>query len=237
MLKYLQMAQVFDAAAMQQEVAQLEAQLWQQHYNRQHYAGEWTVLSLRSIQGRADTVVAVHAGASAANVYEDAALLQRCPYLQSVLRFFACEKTAVRLMKLHAGAEIKEHRDHALCFEDGEVRFHVPVVTSPDVFFYLEEERLVMQEGECWYLNLSLPHRVINRGTSDRVHLVIDCQVNAWVAALFAQQARCRKEMPAEQGPHYDRATREKIIAELRRLQTPEALAIAAQMETELPLL
>ena len=138
-------------------------------------------------------------------------------------------------MKLHAGAEIREHRDHDLCFEDGEVRFHVPVVSSPDVYFYLDGERVVMDEGECWYLNLSLPHRVLNQGATDRVHLVIDCKVNAWVETVFAAQAlHCKTTMPDEQGPVYDQHTQEKIILELRHLNTPEALALAAKMEAEL---
>jgi hypothetical protein len=38
-----------------------------------------------------------------------------------------------------------------------------------------------MKEGECWYLNFNLPHRVKNSGTADRIHLVIDCVVNDWL--------------------------------------------------------
>ena len=37
---------------------------------------------------------------------------------------------------------------------------------------------LPMGEGECWYINFNLPHRIHNRGTTDRVHLVIDCVLN-----------------------------------------------------------
>jgi hypothetical protein len=43
-----------------------------------------------------------------------------------------------------------------------------------------------MNEGEGWYLNLSLPHRVENNGTTDRVHLVIDYVVNEWMRSLIA---------------------------------------------------
>jgi len=35
-----------------------------------------------------------------------------------------------------------------------------------------------MAPGECWYLRLSDPHSVANRGTTDRVHLVVDAVVN-----------------------------------------------------------
>jgi hypothetical protein len=41
-----------------------------------------------------------------------------------------------------------------------------------------------MNEGECWYLNVNFPHKVANRGATDRVHLVIDCAVDDWLRAL-----------------------------------------------------
>ena len=40
-------------------------------------------------------------------------------------------------------------------------------------------------EGEAWYLDLNLRHRVDNHSDTDRIHLVIDCVVNDWVRALF----------------------------------------------------
>jgi hypothetical protein len=53
------------------------------------------------------------------------------------------------------------------------------------VEFFLEGERLQLEEGLCYYVNVSLRHRVINRGPRARVHLVIDAKVNDWVRALF----------------------------------------------------
>jgi hypothetical protein len=38
-----------------------------------------------------------------------------------------------------------------------------------------------------WYLRLADTHSVVNRGTSDRVHLVIDAEPNAWMAELFTR--------------------------------------------------
>ena len=38
-------------------------------------------------------------------------------------------------MRLAPGSVIKEHRDHDLCFEDGMVRIHIPVVTNAGVDF------------------------------------------------------------------------------------------------------
>jgi len=43
-----------------------------------------------------------------------------------------------------------------------------------------------MGPGEAWYLNFDLVHRVENNGAEERVHLVIDCVVNDWLAGFFA---------------------------------------------------
>ena len=83
------------------------------------------------------------------------------------------------------GSIIEEHTDHELSFEHGEVRIHIPVLTSPHVEFYVGGKRIQMEEGETWYLNANVPHRVSNAGPTDRVHLVMDCLVNQWVESMF----------------------------------------------------
>lgn len=42
-----------------------------------------------------------------------------------------------------------------------------------------------MPAGSTWYLRLSDPHSVANRGLSERVHLVIDAAVDGWLTDLF----------------------------------------------------
>ena len=102
-----------------------------------------------------------------------------------MLAAFHCPLTSVRLLRLAARSNIREHKDYNLGFEDGEMRIHVPVLTNLDVAFFLAGERVIMQEGEAWYLDLNLAHRVENQSDTDRIHLVIDCFVNDWVRELF----------------------------------------------------
>ena len=97
----------------------------------------------------------------------------------------ACD--AVRLLKLSPGSRIKEHTDYDLDLQQGKVRLHIPVTTNPDVEFYLNGKQVVMNAGECWYLRLSDPPRVTNRGQTDRVHMVIDASVDSWLQHLFSQ--------------------------------------------------
>jgi hypothetical protein len=42
-----------------------------------------------------------------------------------------------------------------------------------------------MEPGESWYQDVSYPHRVANRGTEARIHLVLDCEINAFLRDLF----------------------------------------------------
>jgi Aspartyl/Asparaginyl beta-hydroxylase len=100
-------------------------------------------------------------------------------------------------MRLTPGSVIKEHTDVDLSFEDGMVRVHIPVTTNEHVAFHLNGARVVLEAGSAWYLRLSDPHRVANQGTTDRVHLVIDADVNPWVEALFEAAMRQEREFGA----------------------------------------
>ena len=55
--------------------------------------------------------------------------------------------------------------------------------------FYLNGSRIVLEAGSAWYLRLTDPHRVYNKGDSDRVHMVIDAPVNDWLKDLLETAA------------------------------------------------
>lgn len=233
MIQYLQLKKTFDAASMQAEVNRLAATWWKEHYNKKHYEGSWSIIPLRSAGGDPANVYSLHLAANSQLSYSDTPLLAECPYLRSVLSFFQCETTSVRLMKLNAGAVIREHTDHDMSFEEGEARFHIPVITNEQVDFYILDEKIPMREGECWYLNLSLRHRVANAGSADRVHLVIDCIVNDWVINLFAgAEVAIKKEIDdLAAAPVLSDEDKRKTIQNLRALNTETANALADKME------
>jgi hypothetical protein len=177
----------FDAPRLVADLAHVAPAEWIPHVNRQHYSGQWSGAALRSAGGAADNIVPETRDLA---VFRDAALLARCDYFPEVLATFRCPLQAVRLLRLHAGSTIAEHVDRALDFEDGEVRIHVPIVTSEHVNFVLDGSRLIMAPGESWYTNVNLPHAVENAGTTDRIHLVLDCLVDDWLRAVFAATPR-----------------------------------------------
>jgi aspartyl/asparaginyl beta-hydroxylase len=209
--------------AFQKEVYALTGG-WVAHFNYRHYEGEWSALALRSPGGKIDQIIPDQIQQAE---YADTALLDACPAIQSWLATFACPLLSARLLNLRANSIIKEHRDHELSFENGEARLHVPIFTNPSVEFYLNNVLLKMNEGECWYINANLPHRVSNLGTTDRIHLVIDCVVNDWLRSLFESGERYYAEI------NNSDETR-RIIRELRYQNTEVSNRLASDLENQL---
>ena len=198
----------FDADELASEVARIEEREWVAHFNTRDYEGSWSGVALRGVGGRADRICP---DPSAIAQFRDTAVLRRSPALRSVLDAFECELSCVRLLKLAAGSSIKEHRDGGLSAVHGEARVHIPIVTDDDVEFFLDGELVPMLAGETWYLDLELPHRVDNRSSRDRVHLVIDCIVDEWLGELLRAAAPAERAPSPPSSPEHDRRRLEEI--------------------------
>jgi Aspartyl/Asparaginyl beta-hydroxylase len=181
----------FDADLLARDLDGLSAVGWIQHFVRQNYDGDWSVIPLRGKAGAKHPVAMIYADPTCTD-FEDSPMLAACRYFRQVLDTFQAPLRAVRLMRLTPGSVIKEHTDLDLSFEEGTVRIHVPVVTNTGVEFYLNRSRVVLDAGSAWYLRLSDPHSVVNRGSSDRVHMVIDAEVNRWVADILKASTSTR---------------------------------------------
>ena len=181
----------FDPERLAADMAAIAAGGWIAHFVKQNYDGDWSVIPLRGPAAARHPVQAIYSDPTCTD-FADTPLLAAMPYIRALLGGFACPLLAVRLMRLSPGSIIKEHRDHDLAFEDGTVRIHVPVVTNGGVDFRLNGRQCVMPAGSAWYLRLSEPHSVANRGQTDRIHLVIDATVNDWVEALLTRAAAAR---------------------------------------------
>lgn len=128
--------------------------------------------------------IATHTGASRIPS-KDNGDLSDIPYTQSILEHFRAHTTLTlaRLLRLEAGAEVKEHTDPTLGLdvEDSVVRLTIPITPTSDVDFVLNGTAVPMQAGECWYMKLNDPHRVLHHGTEERVNLTLDVVPNDWV--------------------------------------------------------
>lgn len=176
----IQLPLKFDVSKLKADLQQVEAMDWIRHYRESHYEGDWGIVALRAVHGHPACIYSVP-NAAEQDVYAATPILERCPYFQEVIDWFRCRLSTVRLMKLAAGASILEHTDDMGENEQAEIRIHIPIQTNTDIDFFLNHEKVPMQEGEMWFGDFRLPHRVENRSTQDRVHLVVDCVANDWL--------------------------------------------------------
>jgi hypothetical protein len=174
----------FDPDLLARDLRSLTSVEWIDHFVKQNYDGNWSVIPLRGTAGARHPVMMIYPDPTV-TAFEDTPMLASCAYFREVLAAFHCPLRAVRLMRLTPGSRIKEHTDLELGIEHGAARIHIPVVTNDDVEFYLNGSRVVMTAGSAWYLRLSDPHSVYNKGDAERVHLVIDADVNDWMLTLF----------------------------------------------------
>jgi len=180
----LQLPLSFEPALLRRDLEALAATPWTAHFVQRNYEGDWSVIPLRCASGETHPIRMIYSDPTA-TVFVDTPFLADCPYFQAVIAAFACEVRSARLMRLTSGSIIKEHTDLDLDIESGVARVHIPVVTHPDVEFLLNGSRVEMAAGQAWYLRLSDPHAVANRGDADRVHLVLDVVADDWLMGFF----------------------------------------------------
>lgn len=176
---------------LQGEVSQLMTRNWHPHVNRGDYDGGWDVMPLRCQKQHvnAHPILQGFALNAATDDWDDLPVLQQCPSIQRLLNQLECPIKSVRLMRLHAGASIRPHRDRGLHLDCGEARLHVPVWTNPDVHFIVAGREMPMPAGELWYFNADEVHAVVNRSQAACTHLVIDCVANPWLVRRIQEGA------------------------------------------------
>lgn len=217
---------LFDKEKLKNDFQKIMDKNWIDHYNTNDYSGKWTSIALMSQSGKSDAIYAFSNNDEKLVATE---ILDSCTYFKEILDGFLFEKTAVRLLQLAAGAEIKPHSDNCLGYEDDSFRLHIPIITNSEVEFILDGTRLIMNEGECWYIDANFIHSVANRGTENRIHLVIDGIRNEWTDAMFYKEADKDQFVKAAQVMSEEQ--KQLMIAELKRMNTPMADELIKNLE------
>lgn len=118
--------------------------------------------------------------------------LENAPYLKSIVESFQKHTTVtlVRLLRLAPNSVVKEHRDLTLGLEvkKSVIRLTIPILNKEHIEFYLNNTLVDMKPGECWYMRLTDPHRVINNGDTERVNLTLDMIPNEWIHTLIGKR-------------------------------------------------
>ena len=201
----------FDTDRLLEDLGRLSAEDWHVH--------EQTGLSY--VRGRYLTapLVAAHGSANDIATYDSTdfrptPILEKCPYFFDVVSRFKSSLSRVRLMQLTPGASLEEHVDLVDQGVDFHLaRFHVPIKTNPGSAMIVDGKRANMSPGECWYLDVGLPHSASNHGAEERIHLVVDCFIDDFVNELVGYDIIAhRRENAAIYQAHAD-----KMIAEYQR--------------------
>ena len=115
--------------------------------------------------------------------------LKKSSYLKSIIEDFQKNTTVtlVRLLRLAPNSVVKEHTDPTLGLEveKSVIRLTIPILNNDEMVFNLNKIPVSMKPGECWYLDLTKPHEVINNGNEERINLTIDMIPNKWIRDII----------------------------------------------------
>jgi hypothetical protein len=228
--KYLKLPFQFEEKRLLQDLQSVQESNWASHFNTGGYEGDWKVIPLYAPKGDPNNIFAMQTNKGELALTP---LMQHCPYFLQVIQQFKCPLLSVRLLNLGVGAEIKPHRDHELGYEDDCFRLHIPITTNPQVSFMLDGKQLNMQPGECWYTNVNYIHSVANKGSSDRVHLVIDGERNNWSDELFFSRAPKESFFPKKEET-LSLKTLEGMVKNLLQQDNPAARSLMVELEAKI---
>lgn len=100
------------------------------------------------------------------------------PLVMNLMHYVGGERLGrVMINKLRCGGRIFPHADtpaHAEYYS----RFHVVLTSTPGVVFRCADEQAYMAPGEAWWFNNKLEHEVINNGSDERIHMIVDVRTS-----------------------------------------------------------
>ena len=163
------------------------------HYSNYNAKGSWSALSLRGYRPEPAFITKPfemnkkwkeeNPGCLEWKI-EDTPMRKDFPEIETLMDLLPGDKHRIRLMKLKSGGgELRRHTDLVdpdQGLSDGKLaRIHLPVVTNEKVFFENWDWRgnhapVNMKVGEAWYLDVRKPHRAVNGGDTERIHIVVD---------------------------------------------------------------
>ncbi len=188
----------WDRATMDTLSSKLKDEEFKNHYSNYNKSKSWSAIALRGYSS--DPLVIekpsemndkwheAHKGETFE--LQDTTLMPKFKrILNPILKEIPGKKHRIRFMKLRANnegnSELGRHTDLVDAdsgIRDGQLaRVHIPIITNPQVQFMswgcdAKCKAVNPKVGETWVLDTRKPHRVVNGGVIDRVHLVIDVE-------------------------------------------------------------
>ncbi|BCD84068.1 hypothetical protein PSm6_04750 [Pseudomonas solani] len=169
----------FDLEPLLAALERIDPTAWVAHFNTAYYQGDWSGI---------DLVAAVDAPIPLAPGFGPVARSALCaadPAWQAAIEWFGEGLRSARLLRLGAGASIREHCDPDLGSPEGPLRLHMPLLSPPGVEFLVDGRQVPMAPGECWFIDLSRPIGWTTRG---RDHASTWCWT-AWPTRACARRS------------------------------------------------
>ena len=95
------------------------------------------------------------------------------PIISDLEKIHNGQRGLVALIKLFPNKSVKPHRDLGEYLKNVR-RHHISILTSENVVFGVGSEEISMKIGECWEINNTKRHYVINNSGTARINLMID---------------------------------------------------------------
>jgi hypothetical protein len=184
----------FDVERMRKEYDLLKNESWLGHYDPT-LSREWKAILLVSLDGKTIDEESQR-GSYEMSRMKRTEIVSKLPYFEEILDNFKCPHGRIHILKLSPGAGINMHRDighEAANIALKKVRLHIPIYTNDDVTFFVGGEKIKMIPSNLYYVNFSKSHYVKNEGTEDRIHLVLDLDVNDWLMQFFPKLSALEK--------------------------------------------
>jgi hypothetical protein len=172
----------YDAATMAAEVAAAGEAVLASPQAGPYHNGKWMRLGLVGPSGDYDRSY-FGKGEKPAKTE----VLKAMPTVEAMLDSLPGEVASAIVSKMEPGAYLRWHRDSQHSVDLGEIRLHLPVVTSPDAVIEIGHHKFMMTPGDLWYGDFSFPHRVWNRGTAPRIHLMVGLRADDRSRTLFSE--------------------------------------------------
>lgn len=128
--------------------------------------------------------------------------VSRLPVVDDLLTRSGLAFRLIRFMKLAPGGNIRKHTDSFL--SGNTVRIHLPLRAHPNARLHIDGERCDWDQGELWFGDFSKPHWGSNDSQLDRIHLVMDVELNSGLLDLIedSEARNMLAERLASRGNH-----------------------------------
>lgn len=89
-------------------------------------------------------------------------------------RLEAVQLGGVLITRVPGGQQVKPHDDRGRWHpEHFATKGYIPLATNPQCYSTCEDERVVMNVGECWLFDNLKTHSTVNDGDTDRITLIV----------------------------------------------------------------